>query len=161
MSLSKFAGVHPWVQERVRAILDIADRYGGRYTVTSGVRTKAAQQTLYFDRKTNTPPGCSQHEYGLAMDVQFQAPLQAAWQDYYQQGARYLGLTTVPGDDVHVQAFPGSFFRNWAVDARVCNPKMSLETREWRDCLLHSSRHTIGHQHSCRLPCGPVYGIPC
>jgi len=161
MSLGKLNGVHPYVSDRVRRILAIADQYRAEYTVTSGERTAGQQQRLYFDHKTNTPPGCSQHQYGLAVDVKFTGKHEAWWQDYYRRAARHLGLVIVENDPVHVQAIPGSTFRQLAVAARVCHPQVSLESRTWRDCLLHASGHTKGHRHSCKLPCGGAYGIAC
>lgn len=107
MTLSKFAGVHPYVTARVRYILGVADRHGARYTVTSGRRTQAAQANLWV-KQTRLPaafPGCSSHEYGLAMDVKFRDP---RWQNLFQQVARAIGLSTVPSDEVHVQGLPSS-----------------------------------------------------
>ncbi len=159
--LNPFSGVHPYVKDRVRAILRVADRYGGQYTVTSGVRSRDKQSQLYMEGKTDTPPGCSQHQWGLAADVQFTGPYAQWWQDYYQRNARNLGLITVQNDPVHVQAIPGSTFRSLAVQAGVCHPQMSLETREWSECMVHAASHSVGHRHSCKVPCGGVYGIPC
>jgi len=117
--LNKFAQVHPYVKDRVRVILDVADRYGGRYSVTSGYRSPAKQQELYNDG--NHPgaarPGCSQHQYGLAMDVFFE---DRGWQEWYQWAAGYLGLVTVPGDNVHVQAYPGNIMRTYLVEQGLC-----------------------------------------
>lgn len=119
VSLSKFSRVHPYVTDRVRYLLRIADRYGGRHTVTSGYRTAFDQQRL-FRTIRNVPvaePGCSQHEYGLAVDVKFSDP---RWQNWYLRAARALGLTTVSDDPVHVQAVPGSAFRPIVTRAGLC-----------------------------------------
>lgn len=159
--LNPMSGVHPYVKDRVRAILGVSSRYGGRYTVTSGVRSQDKQSQLYMAGTTNTPPGCSQHQYGLAVDVQFTGANAQWWQEWYLRNARHLGLVTVPNDPVHVQAIPGSSFRTLAVQAGACHPQMSLETRQWRDCLVHAASHSRGHRHTCKVPCGGAYGIPC
>jgi len=120
VSISKWAGIHPYVSARVKLILDTADRYGGRYSILSGVRTAAKQFELWNRPGRLTPtafPGCSQHQFGLAMDVQFQ---NKAWQDWYGASARNIGLTTVSLDPNHVQAVPGSRFQSVAAAVGVC-----------------------------------------
>jgi len=94
--------------------------------VTSGVRSLQQQQNIYNDG--NHPgaarPGCSQHQYGFAMDVAFSDP---RWQEWYLAAAQSLGLVTVPGDRVHVQTWPGSVFRPFVVDQGVCpHPEYSF-----------------------------------
>lgn len=107
MSLSKFSQIHPYVSRRVKFLLEIADRHGGKYTVTSGNRTPDEQARLMCRGRGHivAKPGCSQHQYGLAMDVAFKDP---RWQDWYLQGARKIGLVTVGKDRVHVQALPAN-----------------------------------------------------
>lgn len=110
LSLSKWTGIHPFVRDRVRYLLRLADRYGGDHRVTSGKRSQAKQWKLYNESR-NVPaafPGCSQHEYGLAIDVQFR---DSRWQTWYLDSARRIGLTTVPNDPYHVQALPASVIR--------------------------------------------------
>jgi len=106
------------VQDRVRYILDYADRFGPEYSITSGVRTAAEQNVL---RQTAgvfaVEPGCSQHEYALAVDVKFK---RADWQEWYLASARNFGLITVRGDPVHVQGVSGGRFREWAVSQGLC-----------------------------------------
>jgi len=111
-------GVHPWVAGRVAYILEYADRWGPRYSVTSGVRSAQKQYDLYLSPgNTAVPPGCSQHQYGVAVDVWWQDP---AWNNWYLQSARNFGLTTVRGDPLHVQAYPGVSFRNWSQRSGFC-----------------------------------------
>lgn len=103
MSLSKWSNVHRYVSDRVRYILSVADRYGPQYTVTSGFRTPEKQREIW-DRRGGwgvAIPGCSLHQYGLAMDVHFADP---AWQEWYRASARFLGLHTVSNSPTHVQA---------------------------------------------------------
>jgi len=114
----RLAEVHPFVGDRIRFILDYAERFGPQFTVTSVVRT-AGQQNALFEADPNTAvrAGCSQHQYGLAADVKFNSN---SWQNWYLQSARNFGLTTVPGDPVHVQGFPGSAFREWSSGQGLC-----------------------------------------
>jgi len=120
VSISKWVGVHPFVADRVRYILRVADAYGGNHTVTSGVRTAQRQFDIWHDPRRDFPaafPGCSQHQYGLAMDVKFQ---KNDWQQWYLASARNLGLTTVPNDPVHVQGVPGATFRDLTSRLNLC-----------------------------------------
>jgi len=110
--------VHPWVADRVRYILDYADNFGPRYSMTSGVRTAPEQFELF--RRPGTVAaqvGCSQHQYGLAVDVWFENP---NWQNWYLASARNFGLTTIAADPVHVQAFPGQKFREYVAALGYC-----------------------------------------
>ncbi len=117
--LSKWSGVHPYVTARVRRILDVADHWGGRYTVTSGVRPPAEQREIWLRRRGVgvARPGCSQHQYGLAMDVHFE---DQRWQDWFRASARQLGLSTVTSSRPHVQAVPGSTWSNYASSQWWC-----------------------------------------
>jgi len=133
MSLSSRAplgGVHPWLAERIRFILDYADNWGPAYTITSGVRTANEQFFLF-----NTPGvvaaqvGCSQHQYGLAVDVYFEDP---GWQQWYLSSTRNFGMTTLTEDPVHVQVFPGQTFREWVAAAGYCPDTRYHPTQEMR-----------------------------
>jgi len=151
--LGKLGSVHPYVRDRVSFILSWADWYGGSYTVTSGLRTESEQLALIRAGKTSTPPGCSQHQYGLAVDVAFSNNL---WQEWYLSAARSLGLITVPGDPVHVQTFPGSSFREYAVDRGLCSPApkqdpFPVDTQTALNCGPGATRS------SCR----PLRGCTC
>jgi len=121
MSLSKWAGVHPYVADRVRWILGIADQYGGKYTVLSGVRTNSKQFELWKDQygtgRVAAAPGCSQHNYGFAMDVHFPDP---AWSNWFGQVASQIGLMEVAGDPGHVQVWPGWKFMEILQPYAVC-----------------------------------------
>ena len=118
--LSKLSGVHPVVADRVRAILNVVDAHRGEYTITSGYRSLDQQQSLYMDGITSARPGCSQHNYGLAVDVLFTGTYRDFWIEFFTQACNYLGLTTVTGDPGHVQAIAGSSFRNLAGAAGLC-----------------------------------------
>jgi len=151
VSLSKWSGVHPYVAERVRYLLQIADRYGSRYTVTSGKRTSAKQQELYRGRGPFpvAQPGCSQHEYGLAMDVSFRDP---RWQNWYLEAARIVGLVTVPDDPVHVQAARGSAFRPVVEQMGLCPDPRFVQFRPQslkEECFARSGVWSCG-RFGCR-----------
>lgn len=122
--------VHPWVATRVRYILDYADNWNPRYSVTSGFRTAPEQWSLVQNPNvTAARVGCSQHQYGLAVDVKFD---RADWQRWYQDSARRLGLSTVSGDPVHVQAFPGAEFRRWSGAQGYCpDPSYPAQFEPW------------------------------
>lgn len=126
--------IHPWLKVRVRWLGEVARLLGGGQSLISGNRTFAQQLTLY-SAPGNRPvayPGCSQHQYGFAVD--------ATWLPFAQvtsKGravstspsetnsimaghARRAGLTTVVGDDGHLQIYPGAMFREWAVRSGHC-----------------------------------------
>jgi len=153
MSLSKWANVNPYVANRVSRILDVADRYGGRYTVTSGYRNIWQQWQLRSDPRglPVADPGCSQHQYGLAMDVKFDDPW---WQNWYLRAARTLGLITIKDDPVHVQAFDGSNFRRAVSEMGLC-PHPDYVTR-----LPVRNNFTTGGSF-CSLSQGPWPGFRC
>jgi len=125
MSLSirnRLMGLHPYVSARVEYILEYASRWGPEVSITSTVRTAREQWDLL--NRVNSiaaPVGCSQHQYGLAVDVSFQDP---NWQNWYLASARNFGLTTVTGDPVHVQAVPGAVFGEFVRSIGLCpDPK--------------------------------------
>jgi len=106
---------------------------GGSQRYISGLRTSRKQEELF-----NTPslkivaiPGCSQHEYGFAVDVfwlpiiDFRLNIQLTGRqtnELMEEIGRRLGLLMVQGDPGHFQVFPGSEFRNWAVRSGLCDP---------------------------------------
>jgi len=164
---SQLSDLHPYLQQVVRVILEVAEAYGGRYTITSATRTAKAQWDLYRDLYPKAArPGCSQHQYGAAIDVLFE---DLAWQTWWLEAVRYFGLTTVSGDEVHAQLIPGRDFLNLVEGMNVCpDPayhwEVFADSMRWRDCLLEASRANARGdraRRSCPLPCGPVYGIPC
>jgi len=121
MSLSirnRLMSLHPYVSSRVEYILAYASQYDPVVSITSTVRT-AQEQSALFNRVNSlaAPVGCSQHQYGLAVDVLFEDP---RWQEWYLASARNFGLTTVSGDPVHVQAVPGSVFKSYVSSLGLC-----------------------------------------
>jgi len=139
--------VHPWLKERLIWLGEVAKISGGDQTLISGSRSLSEQQVLYdqvFDRPVAFP-GCSQHNYGFAADVKwgffiqnvpariFGIPIprapstvrifsQQETNDFMASAARSVSLQTVSGDPGHLQIYPGSTFRNWAVGRGFCNP---------------------------------------
>jgi len=100
-------------------LLRIADRYGGKYTILSGYRSLNKQFKLW-EAQTSTPaafPGCSQHNYGLAVDVSF---TDNRWQRWFMGNAQKIGLQTVVGDRNHLQVLPGADFRRRAEGSGLC-----------------------------------------
>jgi len=129
--------VNPALAERIRILEQIADALGSQMNYVSGYRDEEEQRILFNEVK-NRPvaaPGCSQHQYGWAVDVFFfpamnidrfgnmvvtkGAEMFRIMNNYAQQ----LGLTIVSGDDGHYQIFPGGPFRDWAVASGFCNPE--------------------------------------
>lgn len=94
--------VHPALRERIEWIQSVARYYGVDTVVTSGYRSFAEQSALYEARGSNpypvSPPGCTSHELGLAVDL-------VATQPQYQAGLQYLGsyagLYSPPQDPIH------------------------------------------------------------
>ena len=119
------------MRARVQPILEVADRYGADYTVTSARRSPAEQEFLWLDCETNTQPGCSQHQYGLAIDVAFRDP---QWQAWYQRAGQHMGLVTVSRDPVHLQAFPGNLLRPHLVRGGLC-PTPGFDPGQCRSCF--------------------------
>lgn len=83
-----FNDAHPQLRPWFQALYEAADRAGLRPRVTSVYRSLAEQQRLY-DRYTSgraalpaAPPGCSEHNFGLAIDMVVDDPraLGRAWQ---------------------------------------------------------------------------------
>lgn len=115
---SQLSGTHPYLEWAAGYILDWADRNGGRYTVTS-VHRSAAQQWDLLNRPNSRAAqvGCSQHQYGAALDVVWE---KSNWRDWWLASANNFGLSTVPGDPVHVQLIPGGRFKEWASSLGLC-----------------------------------------
>ncbi len=146
MSLHPLGGLQPYVRDRIAYVLRVADQYGGRYTVTSGFRTKSQQQALIDQGKTDTQPGCSQHQYGLAVDVKFSNKL---WQEWYLEGARWTGLITVAGDPVHVQAFPGQEFSSYTKRIGLCVPDRFIAQSLKDVCFRDGGWWRCTHKSGC------------
>jgi len=125
--------VHPALAERMRFMRQVIDFWGGGQIYLSGFRSIEQQEQL-FNRDTQRPtaaPGCSQHQYGFAVDV--------IWNPIFDFGrniaihgkelvevmsnlGRQLGLTVVANDPGHFQVFPGAQFKAWAVASDFCDP---------------------------------------
>ena len=140
---SQLANTNPYFAWAVEYILAYAEWAGADFTITSVNRTADQQWDLFrkFDT-TAVAPGCSQHQYGAAVDVVFQ---RADWQRWWGASARNFGLSTVVGDPVHAQLVPGARFREWSTSRGFCpDPNYAVqsmvETKAWRDCLLAASR---------------------
>lgn len=142
---SVLSGLHPWLAIRVRWLGEVIEAWGGVQIYLSGLRTEAEQIRLMrslaqkFSSRPVAGPGCSQHQYGYAVDV--------AWGLLREQSAlghfnpkeindlmsdlgRSIGLVTVAQDSGHFQIFPGSEFRSWSVASGFCDP---AETNRLRD----------------------------
>ena len=136
MSLSEsraLSGVEPWLAVRVKWLGEVINAWGGVQIYLSGLRDRAEQQRL-FDRTRNRPvaaPGCSQHQYGYAVDVAWAllrefsplgdfSPLEI--NQLMSDLGTQIGLVTVRDDRGHFQIFPGSEFKPWAVASGFCDP---------------------------------------
>jgi len=153
MTLGRYKNIHPYVRDRVKALLTVVDRYGGRYTVTSGYRPAVRQAELLCSSKAASfvEPGCSQHQYGLAMDVVFDNPLWAAW---YEKNAQKLGMPTHGGDHVHVQAVPGAQFRRLASSAGVCPDPDWDGGMGYGPCLVKRTKENVCQYGGGSWSCG-------
>lgn len=126
-------GVEPWLAVRVQWLGAVINHWGGVQIYLSGVRDREEQRRL-FDRVQNRPvaaPGCSQHQYGYAVDVAWallreESPMgefsPAQINQLMSDLGRSIGLVTVQRDPGHFQIFPGSEFKPWAVSSGFCNP---------------------------------------
>lgn len=72
----RIATLHPLIRDKVRAFINAADKAGYKLRVTSGHRDYKEQQKLYDKGRktpgpkvTNSKPGDSLHNFGLAVDV--------------------------------------------------------------------------------------------
>jgi len=124
---SQLAATHPYFAWAVDYILSYAANNGGEFTITSIQRSAQQQWDLYARVNTTAVrPGCSQHQYGAAVDVKFKLP---NWQNWYLSSVRNFGLSTVVGDPVHVQLIPGTRFREWSTSQGFCpDPRYPKET---------------------------------
>jgi len=116
------------------------DYYGGQAVYLSGFRTRREQVDLWNagtglsgSRRPVAKPGCSQHEYGMAVDVTFVPgfksigippglPLSNVYPEFAESIASLVGLQTVSGDRGHFQVFPGTQFGSWAIASGFCDP---------------------------------------
>lgn len=158
MSLSEsraLTGVHPWLAVRIRFLREVIDIWGGGQRYLSGVRTRE-QQELLFRTPSERPvaiPGCSQHQYGFAVDllwlpiINFAQNIQLTGKqtdDAMIALGQRLGLITVARDPGHFQVFPGSEFRTWAVASGLCDPdRIPVQSRVEQLCGFGASSVTV------------------
>ena len=141
------SGVHPWLAVRIIFMREVIDLWGGGQRYLSGVRTREQQQALFF-RPSERPvaaPGCSQHQYGYAVDI-FWLPIINFAQNLQLTGkqtdevmidlGQQLGLVTVRDDTGHFQVFPGSEFKAWAVASGFCDPNSRRPEFFFEESLL-------------------------
>jgi len=136
MSLSEsqaLTNVNPALAERIRYMGALIDYWGGKQGYLSGVRSLDKQRQL-FNTLTDRPvaaPGCSQHQYGFAVDVfwlpiiSFRFNIQMTGRQtnqFMETVGEALGLKTVQNDLGHFQIFPGPQFKAWAVGSGFCDP---------------------------------------
>lgn len=126
----------------------LLESWGGSVTYWSGYRSNADQKELFEFCRAREPsvtkfpsvpcpfpvatPGCSQHEYGFAVDATFFGPGGEIWTDYAQGLARdYWGLSQISGDQNHFQMYPSAEFLPWARESGDCRPvpKLSAVSR--------------------------------
>jgi len=123
---SRLSGLNPYFGWAVEYILTYAQRSGANFSITSVNRT-AQEQWALFDSPNSLAvlPGCSQHQYGAAVDVVFS---RQDWQRWWLASARNFGLTTVIGDLWHAQLVPGARFREWSRSQGLCpDPRYPTE----------------------------------
>lgn len=150
MSLS-LRGVNPYLKEAIGWIQQVVDAYGGSSILFSGFRTKREQQAIWDDcqsrgRITKLPfpqlpcgpvaqPGCSQHQYGFAVDAGFFGPATGVgtfpdWTGYAQDlGKHYWGLHQVSGDPGHFQMYTATEFLPWVRTQGEClesQPRLAI-----------------------------------
>jgi len=124
---SQLAGTNPYFRWAVEYILDYAGRAGAHFHITSVNRTAQQQWDLWTaPNSLAVQPGCSQHQYGAAVDVWFE---RSDWQRWWGASARNFGLTTVRGDPVHAQLVPGADFREWSTSQGLC-PDPAFQHRD-------------------------------
>ncbi len=154
--------VHPWLGERLKWLQEVAVAIGSTQTLISGNRTIEEQRELWEGAGSRpvAAPGCSQHQYGFAADatwtpaVHFGAGMKpktfstAETFASMESAARFVNLTTVSGDPGHMQMYPGSQFRQWAVGLGLCTPtprpssfarESAANTERYQNCLKNVS----------------------
>lgn len=102
-------------KKAVAAMKKVAKAQGLKVRVTSGKRSYAAQLKLYrkyLQGKSKypvAPPGTSQHEYGLAVDVNV---IPAKWQAWLGQLWVSWGFGWSPDDPIHFAFYPSVQWSN-------------------------------------------------
>lgn len=76
VSEGRIEQLHPKIRNKVRELINKAEKAGIKLRITSGIRTWDEQQKLYDQGRitpgakvTNAKPGESYHNFGLAIDV--------------------------------------------------------------------------------------------
>ena len=107
--MSSTSGLQPIMKTLWGIIKQMAPQWGINVQLTSGYRSTAQQASLYANRASNpypvAPPGTSQHEYGLAIDIasnNLQA-LDEAWKS--------AGLWHSWADRIHFQYYDPTTWR--------------------------------------------------
>jgi len=95
-------GMEPWLAPYAGWLLDVLTANGIRYSINSVFRSRAEQQALYnrylqgINKYPVAKPGTSQHERGLAMDINsfpdVNAQLGSIWQ---RMGGRWSAADKV------------------------------------------------------------------
>jgi len=157
-------GVDPYIKEAITWISHTIESWGGTSYIFSGRRTLQDQKELFDDCERRrfhvgkwpvipcpypvATPGCSQHEYGFAVDAGFYGPPSGRmttpdWTGYAQVLAReYWGMHTVEKDPFHFAMYPSSEFLPWARETGQCppeRPRQSQSFLNYRDCLQRST----------------------
>lgn len=108
------SGLQPHVKRGLTLLLDTLRGLGYSATYTSGYRSVAKQRQLYAayragrSRFPAAPPGSSEHNYGLAVDVVTDAP-----DEIKRLAAEIAGLVWFgPGDLVHYGSYPPAAWRD-------------------------------------------------
>ena len=143
MNLAMRGQLNPWLVERIQWIEDMVDYYGGSAIYLSGFRTWREQADLYSKRwRSSRPvarPGCSQHQFGMAVDVAFGARFPDAvdigtFERFARDLAVHVDLVTVSNDPGHFQVWPAWEFIQMARQAGFCpsantrNPRLEDPT---------------------------------
>jgi D-alanyl-D-alanine carboxypeptidase-like protein len=112
------SGIHPALYVRMQCFSDYAQRQGLAFEVTSTYRSASKQRQLYADWEargfTGLPvakPGCSLHQYGLAVDMVAYQPERS---DELVGIAGECGLIWAgPSDPVHFGVLSAEQWRDW------------------------------------------------
>lgn len=156
--------VHPWLADRLRWLGEVARISGGKQTLISGRRSLSEQRNLYNNATVAVAayPGCSQHNYGMAADADWdiiiqnrpltifgipvpKAPptvrvfTQQETNSYMESAARSVNLQVVSGDPGHMQMYPGSTFRNFVVGRGLCDPNPPPRFGGWDITAVQAS----------------------
>jgi hypothetical protein len=108
------SGLTPHTKRGLAILLDTFRGLGYSATYTSGYRSVAKQRQLYAAYRSGrsalpaAPPGSSEHNYGLAVDVVTNAPDSVKLFAADVAGLVWFG----PGDYVHYGTYPPAAWRD-------------------------------------------------